>query len=438
MKPPRLGYLTGEYPRSTDTFIQREVAALRDKGMQVETLSIRRPASMERGGPELEPQRSSTFYVLPCHPLALLAVHAAAFFGSPKRYLRACELALKTRPPGLKALARQLAYLAEAALVAQRMRRRGLTHLHNHFSNSSCSVAMLAAEMGGFPFSFTIHGPSEFFQPHHFRLDEKIRRAAFVCCISQFCRSQAMLFCSEKYWSKLHVVHCGVLPEEYETARHSGIGQRLLFVGRLAAAKGLPVLLAALAEVRQHHPDVQLTIAGDGPDRRSLQVLSWEYGVDRNVCFLGYQSPAEVKNLLRQADVFVLASFAEGVPVVLMEAMAAGVPVIATQIAGVPELVEDGLSGLLVPPGDPAPLAAKISALLDDAELRGRLAEAGRLRVEREFNIEMEAGKLQSIFAGSAEARYAVQQRPFRLGAAPELTDAISSSQLNRQSKTAA
>ena len=394
----RVAYMTGEYPRASDTFIQREVAALRVMGTRVETFSVRRPAHRENVGPEQQAERDRTFYVLPARPLELVRAHAGLIVKSPGRYVWALRLALRTRPPGLRALARQFAYFAEAAVVAREMRRRDLPHLHNHFSNSSCSVAMLAAEMGGFTFSFTMHGPAEFFEPHRWRIDEKARRSAFVACISHFCRSQAMVFARECDWPKLHIVHCGVMPADFTPpAPHRGPGTRLLFVGRLATVKGLPVLLDALAEIVRDRPGVTLTLAGDGPDRESLTAQAQRLGIDANVRFLGYQSQTQVRQLLGETDVFVMASFAEGVPVVLMEAMAAGVPVVATRVAGVAELVDDGVSGFLVPAGDAASLARQVAALLADPDLRNRFAAAGRAKVEREFDVTTEAAKLHRL-----------------------------------------
>jgi hypothetical protein len=177
---PRIAYMTGQYPRATDTFIQREVAALRQQGVFVQTFSIRRPADKENVGPEQQAERAGTFYILPAKLTTLLAAHAKLLAASPRRYLSALKTALTIRPPGLKALVWQAAYFVEAGVVAERVRAMNLSHLHNHFSNSSCSVAMLAAELGGFSFSFTMHGPAEFYEPKYWRIDEKIRRSVFV------------------------------------------------------------------------------------------------------------------------------------------------------------------------------------------------------------------------------------------------------------------
>ena len=401
----RVAYMTGEYPRATDTFIQREVAALRLAGVVVETFSVRKPSMKETVGPEQQAERERTTYLLPFKPLTFLGAHLSLLIASPAGYLSALKTALTIRPAGLKPLIWQIAYFAEAGLVARHVRDRKLTHLHNHFSNSSCSVAMLAAEMGGFTFSFTMHGPAEFFEPKYWRIDEKIRRALFVSCISWFCRSQAMCFAPPECWEKLHIIHCGVDPALFETVQHRPGAKRLLFVGRLAPVKGLPVLLEAMGQLRRRHPQAELLIAGDGPDRARLERKAVELGIADRTRFLGYQSQAQVRQLLSGTDVFVMASFAEGVPVVLMEAMAAGVPVVAPQIAGIPELVENGVNGWLTPPGDALSLCNILESLLNDAATRQRMGAAGRGRVEQEFNIAFESQRLVSLLTNALAGR---------------------------------
>ena len=397
----RLAYMTGQYPRATDTFIQREVAELRAMGYYVQTFSVRKPPENENVEAETTAARESTIYLLP--PRGLLRAHLHQLLTSPAKYLSAAALAWNLCPPGLRAIGRQVAYFAEAAMLARLINKHSLSHLHNHFADSSCSVAMIAAEMGSFTFSFTLHGPSEFFEPTLWRIDKKVCRALFVNCISYFCRSQAMVFTPQDCWEKLRIVHCGVNPGLFQARKHEGHGNRLLFVGRLAPAKGLQILLEAVAKV----DGATLHIAGDGPDRKRLEQMASALNIPGRAKFLGYQSQRQVRELLKQTDVFVMSSFAEGVPVVLMEAMAAGVPVVATRIAGIPELVHDGLTGLLVSPGDAEATASAIRRLLEDADLRNRFAAAGRAIVEREFDILAEsrwlATILTSALAGKSE-----------------------------------
>ncbi|MGR3501872.1 glycosyltransferase family 4 protein [Pseudaestuariivita sp.] len=387
----RIAYLTGEYPRATDTFVQREVAALRAHGMEVVTSSIRRTDAAHLVGPEQRAEAAQTFYVLErLASLAGLMLSLKAL--AQPRFWSALALAWRTAPKGIKGRLYNLIYLAEAVVLADWMRRENAVHLHNHIAKASCTVAMLASHLNGRPYSFTLHGPDIFFEPMHWRLDEKIARAQFVACISHFCRSQAMAFSEARHWDKLHIVHCGVEPRRYAAAREPNRRPQVLFVGRLAGVKGVPLLLQAAEKLTT---EFDLTLVGDGPERAAHEALARELSVNAN--FLGYQSQDRVAELLAQSDVLVLPSFAEGVPVVLMEAMAAQVPVLTTRIAGIPELVEDGTSGLLVAPGDVEALTDALRTLLDDPDLRARMGAAGRAKVAAEFDVSQEAAWLKSL-----------------------------------------
>ena len=413
---PRLAYLTGEYPAISHTFILREIEGLRARGCAVETCSIRRTDPSHHRGPAEQAAAASTFYVLAAakNPMRLLAAQLSAL-KTPGRYLDAIRLAWRTRPPGLRNLAYQLFYFLEASVLAQHLRAQKIDHLHNHFGNSSCSVAMLTSALSGIPFSYTMHGPAIFFEPRHWRIDEKIARAAFVACISHFCRSQGMIFADPAHWHKLRIVHCAVHPENYAPAPDKTPGKRLLFVGRLAAVKGVLVLLEAFAQVLKTHPDAHLTLVGDGAERARIEAEAARLGVAGQIRFAGYLSQDEVARELAQADVFVLPSFAEGVPVVLMEAMASQLPVIATRIAGISELVEEGMSGHMVPPGDAQAFAGALEAVLGDAETRAQMGRAGRKTIEAEFNLAHETAWLETLFAGNAPAgalRPAAQDAP--------------------------
>ena len=398
MTPPPgpVAYLTGEYPRATDTFIQREVAALRALGLTVATCTIRRTGPQHHTDAAQRAEAAATFAVLPA---TLRPGHVADHLRAlraPGRYLRALALAWRTAPRGLRGRTYNLIYFAEAVTLAAHLRRIGAVHLHNHIAKASCTVAMLASALTAIPYSFTLHGPDDLWEPAHWHLRDKIARAAFVACISQFCRAQAMLFADRADWGKLHIVHCGVDPAAYAPAR--GTGDHLLFVGRLAAVKGLPVLFAALAIARRTRPGLHLTLIGDGPERAGLEAEARALGL--HASFLGYRAPADVAQLLSLADALVLPSFAEGVPVVLMEAMAACLPVIATRVAGVPELVEHGVSGLLVPPGDADALADAIVSVMADPARRAAMGAAGRAQVVAAFDAGAEAAKLAALFGG--------------------------------------
>jgi glycosyltransferase involved in cell wall biosynthesis len=384
------------------TFILREVLLVRRQGIEIMTCSIREPPAESLIGPDEAAAHGETFYVISAARdlLQLAAAHLSIFFRSPSRWFSAFALAWRTRPEGMRAALWQFFYFLEAAVLAQHLRRNNVEHLHNHFANSSCSVAMLTSAMSGIPFSFTLHGPSVFFEAYRWRIDEKVARARFVACISHFARSQAMLLSDRQHWDKLKIVHCGVDPAQYGPDPDRAYAKRILFIGRLAAIKGVPLLLDGITALLPMHPDLRLTIVGDGPDRATLEAQAAAQDLSAVVQFVGYKSQDEVARLLEAHDILVLPSFAEGVPVVLMEAMASRVPVVASRVAGVPELVEDEVSGYLTPPGDLGSLVDRLGRLLADAELCRRMGAAGRAKVEAEFDLGSEAAWMARLLSG--------------------------------------
>lgn len=395
----RIAYLTGEYPAVSHTFILREVLALRALGYDVRTCSIRRTGPEHHRGPDEKAAAETTFYVLDAarNPATLLGALGWSL-ARPGRFWRMIKLALKTRPAGIKATIWQMFYLLEAMVLAHHCDREGITGIHNHFAMASSSVAMLVSELSGIPYSFTLHGPADFLDTGRWHLGDKIAQARFVACISNFCRSQGMLFSDDRHWSRLQIVHCGVEPGRYAPADRPP-GREVLFIGRLAAAKGVPVLLEAFAKARATYPDARLTLVGDGPARKELEARTRELGLTDAVRFTGYLSQDEVAAELARCDLFALPSFAEGVPVVLMEAMASARPVLTTRIAGIPELVEDGVSGRIVAPGDADIFADAMIDILSQPERAARMGQAGRQKVEAEFDVRQEAEKLGRLLA---------------------------------------
>lgn len=398
---PRLAYLTSLYPAVSHTFIEREIAGLRALGFEVLTASIRRPGAQHLTGPEEEAAAASSFYIVETgkRPAAALAALCAAL-KRPARLFRTLALAWRSAPPGVRGGLKQLAYLAEAMILARTLRAENIDHLHNHFADPSANVAMLTSALSGIPFSYTLHGPAELYEPEKWALREKTARAAFVACISHFARSQAMYFSDPADWDKLRIVHCGVDPARYvRPAPPARDGLHLVFVGRITPIKGLRVLIAALARALETRPDLHLTLVGDGEDRAHLEALARPLG--EAVHFAGFQSQEGVAEAVGQADALILPSFAEGLPVVLMEALATARPVIATQVAGVGELVEDGVSGLLVPASDEAALTQAILALAEmPPEARAAMGAAGQAKVRAEFDARIEAARIGALFAG--------------------------------------
>lgn len=394
-----IAYLTGEYPKVSHTFILREAEAIRKLGTEVITCSVRKPDLSNFRGEEEQKAWRDTFYILSHakNPIKLLSTHARVLLKNPRGYFGGLGLAMRTRNPGVKAFFYQLFYFAEAGLLADHLLTKNVRHLHNHFGNSSCSVAMLTSQISGIPFSYTMHGPAIFFEPMKWRIDEKIARAKFVACISHFCRSQGMFFSDQEHWDKLRIVHCGVTLANYSKKTRDGFGKHILFVGRLDAVKGVPLLLEAFGKILKKHPDAKLTVVGDGPLRGPLETQATEPELGSAVTFTGFRSQNEVSALMEDADMLVLPSFAEGVPVVLMEAMASRIPVIASQVAGVSELVQDGISGFVIPPGDMETLVARLDTLLSSSDLCQSMGEKGRAMVEADFQIEKEAEWLATL-----------------------------------------
>jgi glycosyltransferase involved in cell wall biosynthesis len=290
-------------------------------------------------------------------------------------------------------------------------RRRGIRHIHVHLANVAADVALLTTHLGckldgeeGWSWSFSMHGPTEFFDVSRFRLAEKVGFARFVVCISDFARSQLMSLSDPEAWSKLHVVHCGVLPDQFKCNRDEIVDQAvpsILCLGRLVPEKGQAILLqaAALLVGRGHRFDV--TFAGEGPSRSSLEGLARRLGLESRITFVGAVGEDHLHALYTGASMFCLPSFAEGVPVVLMEAMAMRLPVVSTRIMGIPELVDDGRTGLLVAPGRPDEMADAVERLLADPELCREMGLRGREKVIRDFNTEKSAEQLDRLFAST-------------------------------------
>lgn len=393
-----VAYLTSEYPKFSHTFIQREVSALRAEGEDIITCAIRRPQEEALTGPEEREEHRGTFAIMERarNPLSLLADIASIKLLRLGGVLSALKLAVTERASGLRGLIYAFFYLAEAMVLARHLRRANVRRLHIHFANPACTVGMLAARILRIPYSFTLHGPSDFMDTDQSRLGAKLTNAEFVACISNYARGKAMAHLTPDHHAKLHIIHCGGMPARYTSAPPPS-GQNILFVGRLADVKGVPLLLEAFSRLRANHPKAALTIVGDGELRDELQANARAKNLT-NVRFTGAIGQSEVAEELARSAIFVLPSYAEGVPVVLMEAMAAGRPVVTSRITGIPELVEDGASGFLTEPGDIDALTQAIETLLSDPDMGAALGQVGRAKVIADFDIESEAKRLHALF----------------------------------------
>jgi glycosyltransferase involved in cell wall biosynthesis len=418
----RLAVVCSRYPAVSHAFVLREVRALRERGLDVHTITVRRPRKDELLSGDDREEHARTFAVLPPNPLRLAAAHARAALTHPLRWLGTLALSLRLGTGGVRAALWRVFYFAEAIVVWDECRRRGVRHLHAHFANVGSDVALLAARFGGaeWSWSFTMHGCTELFDERPHRLADKVRRARLVVCNSDFTRAQLMKLVERGQWECLRTVRPGIDAERFSPpARRRIEGPlRILTVARLVPGKGHAVLLEALASLRERGIDTVTTFVGDGPEREPLERLAAELRLD--VRLAGAVGQDELGAYYEEAQVFCLPTFAEGLGVVLLEAMAAGLPVVSSLVMGVPEVVEDGESGLLVAPGRPDLLAEAIERLADSGELRGRLGRAGRRSALDEFGVEPAAQALAELFDDRVfgEQELGPRERPEREPAA--------------------
>ena len=388
----KIAYLASRYPAVSHTFIMREIAALREHAFDVHTFTVRRTSAMNLLTQADREENDRTVSLLPAGLWRIACAHIVMLFASPRGYLSAFWAALTSRRPGLKAAAWQLFYFAEAGILARELRRRGIHHLHVHFANVAAEVAGLVSRMTDVTWSLTLHGLADFGNPEVSRVADKIARARFVICVSDFGRAQCMLVSPSEHWSKINVVHCGLNPAQFSpTQTTPRLAEdkpfRLLNVARLGPEKGHVVLLDALCELKRTGCHVSCVIVGDGPMRKRLEQTVREYGLAEDVRLVGAVGQDEIAAYYGSADAFVLPSLSEGLPVVLMEAMAMKLPVVASRIMGIPELVEHGVQGLLVSPARPSELAEEIQRLAADSAMCARMGAAGRDKVCSDFDL---------------------------------------------------
>ncbi len=398
----RLAYLVSRYPAVSHTFVLREVLRLRAGGFEIHTASINPPDRPEEQMSDDERREAhTTYFVKQTSAGSILREFLTCLIASPLAWLRGLAHAVLLGGADPRSLALHLAYFVEAVLVGRWMQKRNLTHLHVHFATPAASVGMLVARTFGVGFSMTVHGPDEFYDVAAHRLAQKIEAASFICCIGRYCRSQLMKLSAPGMWSKFEIAPLGVDPSEFTPRAEPPSGQsfQLLCVGRLVAAKGQRILLEAVNQLIAAGRQVQLTLAGDGPDRALLERYVEAHGMGERVQLRGAVTQAEVRALCAAAHAFVLPSFAEGIPVALMEAMAMEVACISTAITGIPELIESGSDGLLVAPSDVDALARAIAVLMDDEMLRRALARQGRRKVAAAYNLTPNIDNLAGIFA---------------------------------------
>lgn len=396
----KIAYLVNQYPAIPHTFVRREIRALEDLGVEVSRFSLRRAKELQ--DPRDRDESERTRVVLDEGLRGLASGVARAALRRPRRLaraaLRAAELGLRSD----RGLLYHAAYLAEACVLVDWLEDSGAEHVHAHFGTNSAAVAMLAHDLGGPAFSFTAHGPEEFDKPEAIKLGAKVEAARFVAAISSFGRSQLWRRVRARDWDKVHVVRCG-LDDSFFERPPTPVPDvaRVVCVGRLNEQKGQVLLVEAVARLVREGVAIELVLVGDGELRGEIEAAIARHGIASHVRITGWASGEVVRAELEGARAMVLASFAEGLPVVIMEALAMGRPVISTWVAGIPELVEDGACGWLVPAGSVDALADALRACLatDPATLT-EMGREGRRRVESMHDVRVSAARLKALLEG--------------------------------------
>ena len=388
----RVAYLVSDYDAPSHTFVRREIAALRALGVDVAAFSIQRGTGAS----------AAAEHLLGRSPFAYLAALVSNLCAGPGRFISAWWFAAGHRAPGVRAFIWSQFHFVEAMLLARLMHRARITHLHSHFANSGATVALIASRYARIPWSLTLHGISETDYPAGMLLADKIEKAAFVACASFFMRAQAMRIVTQRHWAKIAVVRCGVdLASLPQPEHHSEGGPvRIICVGRLSPEKGDLGLLDALAAIAAENLEFELLIVGEGPLAGEVRAKARDVGLGDRIDFAGALPEPETLAAIAQADILVLPSLMEGLPVVLIEAMAMGRPVLASRVAGIPELVDQGGGGYLFTPSDQSDLLRGLRLLISDRSHWQGMGLAGRTKVEDEFQIQRSGSRMKRLFDG--------------------------------------
>ena len=398
---PVVLYVASRFPRVTETFVVNEWLALSGR-FQMELAALRRTREAPVH-PESRRAMTRVRFLDALRPQTLGA-HAFWIAHRPRAYLSVLADVLRgSLRASIADTAKTAVVFAEAVALARMAARDGVAHVHAHFANHPATTAWIVHRLTGVPFSFTAHANDLFVAPA--LLERKAADARFVIAISEYNRRLLLDRCPS---ARVEVVHCGVDPERYAPQPLEVRDRdRIVCVASLSPKKGHVHLIDAVALLAEGHSSIGLDLVGDGPERDRIVGRARDRGVAHRVRLHGARSSEDVRAALVGARVFALPSVRlrsgrmEGIPVALMEAMASGVPVVASRLSGIPELVEDGVTGLLVTPGEPSALAAAMARILDDDALAAELARSARERVERSFSLAGEAERLGDLFAES-------------------------------------
>jgi glycosyltransferase involved in cell wall biosynthesis len=394
----RIAYFTGQYPAISHTFIKREMRALESLGMNVLRYATRRPFE-KLVDPEDIHEQEQTSYLVDSSIMELLSCFVRTCLRQPIATIKIFRLATTIGWRSDRGILLHFVYALEAMVVASWCRRDGVEHLHAHFGTTPAFIAMLAERLSGVPYSFTVHGPEEFDKAPLLSLDKKLERAAFAACVSSFGRSQLMLHAPPDQWRKIALVRCG-LDETYLDTKiaEPPASPRLVCVGRICEQKAQLVLVSAASRLRQLGVACDIVLVGDGPMRPQVEEAIRQANLNSQITITGWTTGDQVKAQILNARALVLPSFSENLPVVIMEAMALGRPIVSTYIAGIPELVRPGVNGWLVPASDEAALAEAMRDVLTAPVARiAEMGAAARADVLAAHDVYKEAGKLKDL-----------------------------------------
>ncbi|MDX2192457.1 MAG: glycosyltransferase family 4 protein [Gemmatimonadales bacterium] len=387
------------------TYVLREVRALRALGADVHVVALRPPdRPLDRLTPEEREEAERCTYLVP-RPWALyLRAHAACLAASPGRYLGALRAMLRTPRPDSREMAKAFRYFLDGVVAGWLFRRAGATAFHAQFASA---FALAARRALGVPYSFTVHGPEEFDDPVGWRMREKVAGATRVVTISDYARSQVLRFSDPADAPKVVVARLGVDVARFvpPAAEPAPAPVEILNVGRLVPAKAQEGLVRAVAALVAEGHDVRLRLVGDGPDRAHLERLARALAPAERIVFDGWRTGDEILARFAAAHILAMPSFAEGIPVALMEAMAMAKPCVASRVHGIPELIVDGESGLLVSPSSHEELVAALRRVVTDPALRARLGAAGREAVVTRYELTTNTRRFAELLLGDAPVR---------------------------------
>ncbi len=401
----RIAYLINQYPKVSHTFIRREILAMEKSGFDIKRVSIR-PTETSFIDQQDEKERTKTHSLLQAGPLSILFAMFKCLITQPIGLTKATYYAWKIGRRSDRGLFIYMIYVAEACLLYCWVKSWEVEHIHVHFGTNPTAVALFCRLIGGPTYSFTSHGPEEYDKAQAIGLGVKIEHASFVAAISSFGRSQLFRWCTESNWEKIKIVHCGVDAEDFKhkpTAVPDA--RKLVCVGRLCEQKGQLLLVQAAAKVIQNGMPFELVLVGDGEMRSEIETLMVSLGVQDNIRITGWSSGEEVRRELSESRGLVLPSFAEGLPVVIMESFALGRPVISTYVAGIPELVRPEKNGWLCPASDVTALVQSMTEILSAPTDRLTIMGLnGRELVAKNHDIRKEADVLANAIRDSVTA----------------------------------